>query len=152
MNTFLVKLNIIFEESHNMYLRFLISLTVSLLPFLITSLVVYIGIHNPIKALVLTLLFVCSLFEKTRDNKIILSFVGLIPLGFYIGTSPVILSHYLLTVFYDLGSIVNNNKITTFFSVISIYGTLKGIRYFSDAYMSLGNTWIGSYFFPLYVN
>jgi hypothetical protein len=146
------KLNTIFEKSNNLYIRFIISFLVVLTPFILFSIIIFIGIHNYLRAVVLVLFLIVSFFEKTRDNKFILGFIGLIPMGFYVFTSPVFISYMLGVQALNIGGILWDNKIMTIISGVSIYGIIKTVKGASSMYEWFMNTGLGGYFFPEYKN
>lgn len=152
MKVLFIKLNEIFDKSNNRLLRFSISFIVILTPFLCVSFLVLIAVHNYLRAAVLILLLINSFFTSTKDNKFVLAFIGLIPLGFYVVTSPVFLGYILGVQALNIGGILWDNKIITLISGASIYGIIKAAKGASSVYEWFLNTGIGGYFFPNYKN
>lgn len=152
MKILFLKLNEVLDKSNNLYLRFLISFIIILMPFLCASSLIFIAIHNYSRAIILSLLLLVSFFERTRDNKSILAFIGLIPLGFYVVTSPVVLGWHLSFVAKDIGGVMLSNPITTIISGVSIFGIIKAAKSASSIYEWFLNTGFGGYFFPEYKN
>lgn len=150
MKTLLLKLNEIFDKSNNRLLRFSISFVVILTPFLCVSILVLIAVHNYLRAAVLILLLLNSFSTSTRDNKFVLAFIGLIPIGFYVATSPVFIGYMLGVQALNIGGILWDNKIMTLISGASIYGVFIAAKKTSSLYEWFVNTGIGGYFFPDY--
>lgn len=152
MKILISKLNEVFEKSNNIYVRFLITLFIALIPFNLVCIVVFISIQNYLRGVVLILLLLVSFSEHTRDNKFVLGFIGIIPIGFYVVTSPLIAGWYLGSVAKDIGGIVFSNPVATIFSGVSIYGIIKTLKGASSIYEWFMNSGLGGYFFPEYKN
>jgi hypothetical protein len=150
MKTLISKLNEIFNKSNNIYLRFIISFLVVLTPFILFSFIIFIGLKNYLRAVVFVLFILISFFEKTKDNKLVLAFIGFIPMGFYIVTSPIFLGYIAGVQALNIGGILWDNKIMALIGSISIYGTIKTLKGASSIYEWFVNTGIGGYFFPTY--
>lgn len=146
------KLNDILNKSTNLYVRFFITFFFVLIPFNCIAILILIAIQNPLRAFVLLLCLIASLFESTRENKFILGFIGIIPMGFYIATSPIALGWIFGNVAKDLFGVLYSNPITTLISGISIYGIIKSLKGASSIYEWFANSGFSGYFFPEYKN